>query len=385
MAQSAPQQPANQPQQPPATPQRPATVEERIATALSENVPSAEPPKDPPREETGNDETIRQGAEPADAGPAAPAEAQDGPASGEPEAGGESASSGEEGGEDTVEIGTLSELAEHIGVEVEDLYHITVPVPVGDGKQEISIGEWKDRIKAGIDAEQVSKERETFAQEQRAVAQELAAKRAQVEQGVAQAAALTQAAEKRLLSDMESIDWNALRSEDPAEWSAKRTELQARQGQIQRAKEDLQKAWAQHAEAQRAEDQANLAQHIERERGALLKAVPDWADQKAFESERADMRTYLLGAGFTDEDIEHAVDHRLIVMARKAMLFDRAEAQKSVARKKVAKIGKKVLRPGATTGKQAAIEDADAQLRAAHKKAGKIDSAAQLIAARMRR
>ena len=67
------------------------------------------------------------------------------------------------------------------------------------------------------------------------------------------------------------------------------------------------------------------------------------------------------------------------------MLYDRAEAKNQVARKKVAKVGKKIVRPGTATGKQTAAEDEMTRLRLAHKKVGSMDSAAALIAARRRR
>ena len=93
---------------------------------------------------------------------------------------------------------------------------------------------------------------------------------------------------------------------------------------------------------------------------------------------------YLSGYGFTDQEVERVIDHRVILLAQKAMKYDAREKTSKVARKKVVRVGKKLLRPGATAGKQAAMEDRNAKLRVAHRKAGTIGTAAALIAARMK-
>ena len=367
-------------------PAPPLSVEQRIANALSAETVPAEPTPEPTPEpqEGAGDEAAREGPEPVDTGPTPAAEAGDGAASGESEAGGASADEGEGGGQesDVLEVGTLSELASAVGLDVEDLYQITVPIDVDGQRQEVSIGEWKDRVRAGIDSDAVAEARREAAEQRKASEAEIAGQRMQVQQTIAQAAALTEAAEKRLVADMESVNWADLRNNDPAEWSARQTELQQRQADIAEAKQKLSEAWTTQAETQKAEFTAQFTEHATRERDALLKAIPEWQDEGVFETERQSMRGYLSGAGFTEDEITSAVDHRVILLAQKAMKFDAAAAKSKVARKKVVKVGKKILRPGATAGKQAALEDRDTKLRVAHRKAGKIDTAADLIAAR---
>jgi hypothetical protein len=68
-------------------------------------------------------------------------------------------------------------------------------------------------------------------------------------------------------------------------------------------------------------------------------------------------------------------------MARKAMMYDRQTAKAKVVRKKVAKVGKKVLRPGPSTGKQAAQADALEGLRKNLRQSHHQRDAAELISA----
>ena len=57
---------------------------------------------------------------------------------------------------------------------------------------------------------------------------------------------------------------------------------------------------------------------------ALLSAVPEWVDQDLGKREAGDMAKYAISIGFSQEEVDHAVDHRILLMLRKAMLFDKA-------------------------------------------------------------
>ena len=358
---------------------KPASIEDRIQAALA----PAEP-----LEPTGDaDEAIRESPERQDSGAPAPAEPEASAAPGQPEDGGKSADEGE--GErqepDAIEIGTLADLAKHLDVEAADLYGITVPLEVEGQRLEMSLGEWKDKVKASLDAEKVAEQRKELADERQAAETRLASQRQQVEQSFAEAARLTEVAEKRLLADLEGIDWAQLRSDNPAEWAARQQEMQQRQAQIQEAKNELAANWQKHAETQQAEAAEELTKHLQREQEALFEAIPDWRNTDKYESERKALAEYLSGQGFTDEEIANAADHRLIVMARKAQMYDQQTRKQSVAKKKVAKVGKRIVKPGATAGKEAARQDAEAALRAQLRKSGSVNDAAALIAARNRR
>ena len=273
-------------------------------------------------------------------------------------------------------------MAEHIGVPVEDLYQIRVPIDVDGKRQELSIGEWKDRVRTGIGADTLEEQKQAFAQERKVVEQHLAQQNEATRVAFAEAGALIEAAEKQLMGDMERIPWAALREEDPAEWSAKQTEFKERQDAIKASKQELQEKWKAQVETQQAEAKQQLQTHLQRERDALLVAIPEWRDEAKFDSERKELRDYLSRSGFNDQEIESAVDHRLVLMARKAMMFDQQQTSASLSRKKVAKVAKRVVSPGTTQGKQAAREDVLDRLKAQHKKTGNVDSAASLIAAR---
>jgi len=57
---------------------------------------------------------------------------------------------------------------------------------------------------------------------------------------------------------------------------------------------------------------------------ALLAAVPEWVDRDLGAREAGEMAKYAMSLGYTQEEVDHAVDHRMLLMLRKAMLWDKA-------------------------------------------------------------
>ncbi len=281
------------------------------------------------------------------------------------------------GDDEAVEVETLADLAEHLGVEVGDLYALRIPVTVDDGsKAEISLGEWKDAYQATNKLTRTQKElaeaRERFEAERQQAAEK-------IQTNLQQAEALVEAAEKQLMADLERIDWKGLRDADPAEYAARRQEMLERQRILEESKTGIrQRAGEANAERQ-AEQQRQYAELLQKEQQALAEAIPEWRDQAKAKAEKAALSEYLTGAGFAPDEVANIADHRAVVLARKAMLFDQSVKQTDAAKKRVLKIGKKVLAPGAKQTRAEQQGDKLSRQRGALRKSGKIDDAAALI------
>jgi hypothetical protein len=294
----------------------------------------------------------------------------------EPEPEPEAAKAKTKDDEETVEIGTVTELAEHLGVKAEDLYNLKFKMP-GSG-DEVTLGQIKDSYRASNDvtheAAEVRKQRETLETE-------LAQKRDATQQTLAEAAALVDTAEKRMMSEYESVDWNALRTENPTQWVALRQEVQERQRLLEATKSDIRTRWQQNIEDAQRESVARLNERVEQETAKLLEVLPEWKDPEVAKTERSALHSYLVAQGFAVEEVEQVVDHRAVLLARKARLYDEAVAQakETAAKKKVVRIGKKTLRAGTAPSKQDTADDKLAGLRKALRTDGSIDAAAALI------
>ena len=122
-------------------------------------------------------------------------------------------------------------------------------------------------------------------------------------------------------------DWNKLLEENPTEYVRTRHAWDQRIAELKQA-EGIK---AELAKKQSEAEAASRQQRLVSEQNALLDAIPEWRDpQKAKEGSSAVMK-YIADAGIPEEmlmDIDH---HQVIVIARKAMLYDQAIAkQKAV-------------------------------------------------------
>lgn len=279
--------------------------------------------------------------------------------------------------EDAIEVSSIGELAEHLGLEMADIYGLSIPVTDADGnKASTTLGEWKDAFQSSkIYAKQQAElraERERFAQEQSAATQK-------IQRELETAAKFVQQAEKALLGDIERIDWNSLRVDDPAEFAAKRQEMLERQAMLETAKKEI----AESAGTAQRELQQKQAEDFEKlrakEQAALLEAFPTWKDPKVAEAEWAKAAEALTQVGFTEAEIGQVMDHRAYRLAMLAAKGLEASKKTDVAKKRVLKIGKKVLKPGASQSKADAKDDAYRTQRAKLRKSGNPRDAVELI------
>jgi len=185
----------------------------------------------------------------------------------------------------------------------------------------------------------------------------------------------------QLLSALESqvqqvaqpnIDWDRLYQEDPIEW--------VRQREVMR--DNQEKAAAIQSEQQRLsqlsqQEQAQfMQQKLQHEQEALLAAIPDWKDAKKAQAEKALLVEFGQKIGFTPDELKNVVDHRAVLMLRKAALYDQMMSKRGNI-KPVTNNGPRPAKPGAAGRVSNTTEAVRAQQRVA--KTGRVDDAANAI------
>ena len=169
-----------------------------------------------------------------------------------------------------------------------------------------------------------------------------------------------------------NIDWDRLYQEDPIEW--------VRQREVMR--ENQEKAAAIQSEQQRLsqlsqQEQAQfMQQKLQHEQEALLAAIPDWKDAKKAQAEKALLVEFGQKIGFTPEELKSVVDHRAVLMLRKAALYDQMMSKRGNI-KPVVNNGPRPAKPGAAGRVSNTTEAVRAQQRVA--KTGRVDDAANAI------
>jgi hypothetical protein len=169
-----------------------------------------------------------------------------------------------------------------------------------------------------------------------------------------------------------NIDWDRLYQEDPIEW--------VRQREVMR--DNQEKAAAIQSEKQRLnqlsqQEQAQfMQQKLQHEQEALLAAIPDWKDPKKAQAEKALLVEFGQKIGFTPDELKGVVDHRAVLMLRKAALYDQMMSKRGNI-KPVTNNGPRPAKPGAAGRVSNNTEAVRAQQRVA--KTGRVDDAANAI------
>lgn len=210
---------------------------------------------------------------------------------------------------------------------------------------------FSDLVKSFKDAGATSELEKEVKAKRQAQEKEFAQQRHDLESQFVVAAKLIENAEALFNPQAQSIDWAKLREEDPAEFSAKKSEVaeysKALEGAKLQIKEEYEKAISEKEE----EVQQALLETVAKEKSRLLEVFPELADESELEERSTVLRKHLKQQGFSDKEIGHFYDHRLVVMAEHQRLWLEGQSKRAVAKKKVAKVPK-VMRSGAKADKK---------------------------------
>lgn len=235
-----------------------------------------------------------------------------------------------------------------------------------DGK-EVSVT--LDELQKGYSRTQdYTRKTQQIAEVRKQVEQETYAVRAEREQY----AQLLGALQTQLQSSEPQIDLERLYHEDPIEWVRQKEVMRERQEKLGAIQSEQQRLYQVSQYDQQRAMEAQLASQQE----ALLAALPDWKDPKKAKAEKALVIESAKAAGFTDEDLKSVYDHRLVLLLRKAALFDQMVSKRQGI-KPVVNNGPRPAKPGAAGRVSTTTEGMRAKQRLA--KTGRIDDATSAI------
>jgi hypothetical protein len=235
-----------------------------------------------------------------------------------------------------------------------------------DGK-EVSVT--LDELQRGYSRTQdYTRKTQQIAEVRKQAEQETHAVRAEREQY----AQLLGALQAQLQSSEPQIDLERLYQEDPIEWVRQNEVMRQRQEKLGAIQSEQQRLYQVSQQEQQRAMEAQLASQQE----ALLAALPEWKDSKKAKAEKALVIESAKAAGFTDEDLKSVYDHRLVLLLRKAALFDQMVSKRQGI-KPVVNNGPRTAKPGAAGRVSTTTESVRAQQRLA--RTGRVDDAADAI------
>lgn len=197
----------------------------------------------------------------------------------------------------------------------------------------------------------------------------LAEQRKALEAKTAQVDADLDDARDILVSELEWFDSQEakeLRQYDPDEFLKKFERVKDKADKFDRIK------------AQRDAEKAQWHQeYLKKEQELLRQKIPEWLDDAAVQREYPKLVEALKNIGYQETEVQAMSDHRLLVMARKAMLFDQIMNQ-DVSGKKV-KSPPKSASPGSPKSPTEVSDRKSKELREKVRQKGDMQSAAQAI------
>ena len=275
---------------------------------------------------------------------------------------------------------TVEDLADALEMTPEDfLAAIKVKAKVSGDVKELTLGELQKGYQREADYTRKTQE---LAEQRKATEAYIAQQREAFTAQQTELSSLIQATEQNLNGQYANVNWEQLRAEDPAEYAARIQDYQLRQNQLQQWKQHGTAQWNQYQQQLQAEQQQRFQQQVEQANEVLTQKMPEWADEVKRTEEQKAISEYLMTNGYRPEELSNLADHRALLLAHKAMMYDRMEAQGKVIEKKVKKLPKMLksgVKPNSAGRKKAALKDKMARL----KRSGSVDDAAALLLDRL--
>ncbi len=270
------------------------------------------------------------------------------------------------------EITTLAQLAEAPAVDEKLIAEPQHTFKADGSDVTVQLGE----LTAGYQRDaNYRRQTQELAETRRALEADYAQRGQHYEGQLAQLGQVLKQGEQLLVGEINTAEMQALRVSNPAEWAARREELQQRIQQVQGLYSYASQQYDQYTTQQATNAQAQLGELRRQEMENLQLAIPDWSDEA-----RGKLSGYLdTSYGYSAEDLSNVFDSRLIVIANKARLYDEMQAVGKKTKKKVTKLPK-VQKPG--KGAQRPNKPGATNVRNARKKlanSGKVKDAATLI------
>lgn len=179
----------------------------------------------------------------------------------------------------------------------------------------------------------------------------------------------------RDIKQFETIDWQALKVNDPVGFVQKQIELNdVRQYQAQ-LRQQAQQAW-EHNQKVAAEEHARL---LERERKSALEAFPEWKNQEKATAHQIKIVNYAKSLGFEDSELNAISRTRDLLVLDKARKYDELQKTKSEITEKVKPTMRKLVKTKGTPAPGSAQKKVMAESRGRLKQSGSIRDAAALM------
>ena len=136
---------------------------------------------------------------------------------------------------------------------------------------------------------------------------------------------------QKQVTDATPQDLAELKENDPVGYAVKIAEITEKKENLSAVQQERAKI----AQQQQLEQRRFLQQKVVEEAQKLSQILPEFSDPNKGEQLRNEIRAYGKSVGFTDAEMSNVIDHRHVLMLRKAQLYDQLQKNKPNVTKKV--------------------------------------------------
>ncbi len=242
---------------------------------------------------------------------------------------------------------TLSEYAEATGMDMDYIYGLKIGLP-GAGGEDITLGQWKDRVqeldRVQQGADQLERQRRELEQQAQHVQQQAGAAM-QVPNEIRQVDAQILAIQDRF----NNTNWAQLEQEDPGRAALQKQNLSVAYENAQSQRQNMVQQYGQQQEAQRAE-------MLQQQNGRLMEFVPEWRDPATRSQEEADIMNWAESEGLDKNSIMTIPDAGVVRFLRNQWLKSKKYESADENFKQVQKRPRSLRAGGGHAVKQASVK-----------------------------
>ena len=211
-------------------------------------------------------------------------------------------------------------------IETQEKQDSTYKVKVAGQELEVTLDELRNGYSRDADyrrkTEELSNEKRSFQSEADKQRQNYSLKINELNQ-------LMSEAQSQLNQDMNNVNLEELYEEDPTEAARVEHRMRRKQEKISQARKKVQ-----------VEQQKQFEGFLQEQQNQLVTKMPEFADSSKASDLKNNMRNYLQGFGFNNQEISQVYDHRIVMLVNDAMKYRNMQKAKPGIAKKITKPSK---------------------------------------------
>lgn len=207
----------------------------------------------------------------------------------------------------------------------------------------------------------IQRRSQEVAEQQRQLQETAQVQKQKFDEKLEHATALSDYMEKQLVSEYNSVNWDAMEREDPTQFVIMKQKYAEQARAIEQAKGLITKEKEDTVNQQRQQFEHMQAKHRQEQINLIMGANPTWIDDEVRSKDINDIESFLKSTyGFGDEDMQYVIDSKIMSLVQDAKSF--RSGKKAVVSKKKQQLSPRFQKPG-RGNKSKSVKQSEAKIR----------------------